>query len=102
MLLDGREGIELLHLLDIGRHGEGGDFPQGQVAVLTPGEEAAGCGGVGGAGIGVSDLSGEELKEAPLSRGAGLPDGGGQALDPPAAGNQERGRGPGHRQRGRR
>ena len=104
VLLDGGQGMALLHLLDIGRHGEGNDFPQGQVVVLAPREEAAGRGGIGEAGIGIADLGGEELKQAPLGGRAGVPHRSGKAFDPPASGDQQgrRGRGVLHRQSGRR
>ena len=53
MLLDGGEGIAVLHLLDIGGDGEGSDCSKRQVAGLAPPEETAGRGRVGEAGIGV-------------------------------------------------
>ena len=65
VLLDGGQGIAVLHLVDIGSHGKGRDGPEGQVAGLAPREEAGGR--VGEAGIGVRDLGGEELDQAPLA-----------------------------------
>ena len=88
VLLGGGQGIAVLHVVDIGSHGKGGDGPERQVAGLAPGEEAGGRGGVGQPGIGVCDLGGEELEEEPLGGGASLPDGPGQALDAPASGDQ--------------
>ena len=53
MLLDGGQGIAVLHLLDIAGDGEGSDGPERQVVGLAPPEEAAGRAGVGEPGIGV-------------------------------------------------
>ena len=53
MLLDGGQGIAVLHLLDIGGDGKGSDCSKRQVAGLAPPEETAGGGRVGEAGIGV-------------------------------------------------
>ena len=104
MLLDSWQRIAVLHFLYVGRDGEGSDRSKGKVAGLTPAEKAASRRGVGQVGIGVSELGGEELDEAPLSGGAVRPDGPGQALDPPASEDHQgrQGRGGVHRQRGRR
>ena len=53
MLLDGGEGIAVLHLLDIGGDGKGSDGSKRQVAGLAPPEETAGRGRVGEPGIGI-------------------------------------------------
>ncbi len=66
MLLDGGEGVAVLYLVDLGRDGDGRDSSKGKVVGLTPAEKAASRRGVGQAGIGISDLGGEELDQAPL------------------------------------
>ena len=75
VLLHGRQGMMLLHLLDVAGDGEGGDIAKGQLPGLAPPEEAPGRGGIGLPGIGVSDLGGEELEQAPLCGGPGGADG---------------------------
>ena len=89
MLLDSWQRIAVLHFLYVGRDGEGSDRSKGKVVGLTRAEKAASRRGVGQVGIGVSELGGEELDEAPLSGGAVRPDGPGQALDPPASGDHQ-------------
>ena len=73
MLLDGGQGIAVLHLLDLGGHGKGCDPAKGEVGVLAPPEEAGSHGYIGQPRNGVSDLGGEELDEAPLGGGVGFP-----------------------------
>ena len=72
VLLDGRRREHGGELLDVGRDHHGLDFVEAEASALAPLGEAAHGREVREARVGVSDVGGEELPEAPLrARGGG-------------------------------
>ena len=71
VLLDARRRERSGELLDVGRDHHGLDLVERDAAAFAPRGETADRGEVGEAGVGVSDVGGEELPEAALGVGGG-------------------------------
>ena len=100
MLLDRGGAIPALHVFDVGGHRDRGNLCKREPVRVAPGEEPRHGRGVCRARVRVADLGGEKLDRPLGGLRSGAPDGGREAFDLPAPGQEERLSRLGHRCQG--